>query len=108
MDKKALLVFMLVFSASLVFAQSAECGQVLTSSFTLTSDILDCPSNGLNVGVDNIVLDCNGFSIRGDTHEPWGFDISAGVLIHQHHNVVVKNCEITDFQDGVRAETTAP
>ena len=47
------------------FAQTVQCGDTITKSITLTSDIGPCSGNGLIIGADNINLNCNGHTITG-------------------------------------------
>src|SRR2546430_10736326 len=38
-------------------ASVLHCGEVITASTTLTSDLLNCPDNGIVIGADNITVD---------------------------------------------------
>ena len=58
------------------------------------NDLINCPSTGLHLGGNNnpFELDCNNHQITGSYHH--GLMISAS-------NVVVKNCIIKGFQQGM-------
>jgi hypothetical protein len=73
------------------------CGQVVTTSTTLTSDVGPCTNNGIIVGADNIVLNLGGHHVFG-TPQPGD---GAGVLVAGRHGVTVLNGTVTDFDGGV-------
>ena len=67
---------------------AVSCEDVLTSNTVLTSD-LTCAGDGLIIGANGIVLDCDGHSIAyGDSEE------GDGVQIVGYNNVEVRNCDI--------------
>jgi parallel beta-helix repeat protein len=70
------------------------CGDTVTTSVTLTSD-LDCvATNGLNVGANGITIDLNGHTIHGDgTHD--------GIHNSGHTGVTIKNGTISQSSIGV-------
>ena len=43
-----------------------SCGDTITADTTLDSDLVDCPSNGIVIGADDITLDLNGHTVAGD------------------------------------------
>lgn len=81
------------------------CGDTITTDTTLYADLVDCPSNGLVVGADDITLDLNGHTIDGDGTlvDPCkddtcdlGIDNDAG-----HRNVTVVGGRVSEFGFGV-------
>jgi parallel beta-helix repeat protein len=82
------------------------CGDTITGDTTLHADLVDCPSNGLVIGADDLTLDLNGHTIEGDavlqdpcpddTSCDWGVDNGAG-----HSGVKVVNGTVTGFDFGV-------
>jgi len=73
------------------------CGTTITLDATLTSDLNGCPGDGIVIGASNIILDCAGFTIRGD-----GGATDAGVASNAgDNNVTVKNCVIENFGIGI-------
>src|SRR4051794_1470306 len=42
------------------------CGDTITVDTTLHADLVDCPSNGLVIGADDLTLNLNGHTIDGD------------------------------------------
>jgi parallel beta-helix repeat protein len=77
------------------------CGTSLTSNtdYLLTADVI-CTSNshGLLFSSDsNIVLDCDGHTIDGNNK----FEDYYGIYLYNSNNITVKNCIITDFDNGV-------
>ena len=67
-----------------------NCGDTITENTTLTQDLLNCPGNGLTIGANNIVLDCNGHSITG-------MGSGDGIYLFQKTGVTIKNCNISSF-----------
>jgi hypothetical protein len=47
-------------------ANNVSCGATITTDTKLDSDLINCPSNGIVIGADNITLDLNGHTIGGD------------------------------------------
>ena len=82
------------------------CGDTITVDTTLHADLVDCPSNGLVIGADDLTLDLNGHSIDGDaalqdpcpegTSCDLGVDNGAG-----HAGLSVLNGTVTEFDFGV-------
>ncbi len=68
------------------------CGQTVLDNTVLDADILNCSSDGINIGVPNLVLDCAGHTITG---------FYTGV--HSvFSNTTVKNCTLFGFTHGIR------
>jgi len=61
----------------------------------MESDLTGCTVEGLIIGADNLVLDCDGHSIAGD-YSGTG-DEDRGVYANNKDNVTVKNCNIYGF-----------
>jgi len=70
-----------------------NCGDVITENTVLTEDIV-CSLNGLDIGADMIILDCDGHTLQG---ESGGF----GIRILEHDDVIIKNCIVDDFNTGI-------
>lgn len=108
-----------VASLGLVLASPAHavvltCGDILSTPNTtvvLTADV-DCTTSSAQFGVaiaaDNITLDLNGHTVRGDGKQPndgtsnWGVYVTS--LLGSADNAVVKDGEITAFNTGVYLE----
>ncbi|MBT7237841.1 hypothetical protein HN865_03210 [Candidatus Woesearchaeota archaeon] len=76
------------------------CGTGLASNtdYLLTADVT-CASNshGLVLSSDsNIVLDCDGYTIDGNNKA----DNYYGISFSNSNNITIKNCVITDFDNG--------
>jgi hypothetical protein len=87
--------------------QSIACGETVTTSVRLTDDLfcLDGPSDtpGLTVGAPGIVIDLNGFEIRGQVFVGPG----AGTAIDNSggfDGVTIKDGTLSDFGDGIHLE----
>lgn len=80
-------------------ATPCACGDVITSSYTLTGN-LACTNagNGLNAGANNITIDLGGYTIDGDdTNTVTGIDVNGFT------GVTIRNGTITDFTtDGIQ------
>ncbi|HEX2191643.1 MAG TPA: right-handed parallel beta-helix repeat-containing protein [Acidimicrobiales bacterium] len=78
-------------------AVHVSCGQTITQSTTLDSNVGPCPNNGIIIGADNITLNLNGFRVFGTTATGDG----AGVLLVNRTGVTVTSGSVTDFDGGV-------
>ena len=103
----ALFQFGSVVSAAPSIARlGPACGDTITTDTTLIADLVDCPSNGLVIGADDITLDLNGHTIDGDGAlvDPCedetcdvGVDNGAG-----YSNVTVVGGTVKEFGFGIR------
>jgi len=75
-------------------ATVCPCGGNVTESYTMTGDLIDCNSNGLDIRVDNIIIDCNNFNISGNLSYN-------GIYLDEVDNISVKNCDISSFSAGL-------
>lgn len=79
-------------------ATACSCGDTVTSSYTMTSN-LDCSATGadaLNFG-SNVTLDCAGFSVIG------GNVVGVrGLYVNNDQNVVISQCTVKNFDLGIR------
>ncbi len=78
-----------------VFAVS--CGDTITQDTILSNDLIDCPGIGINIGQDNITLDCNSHHIS--LGGPYNGTTKVGVY-STFDNVVIKNCNISGVGYG--------
>ena len=78
-------------------AAHVSCGQTITQSTTLDSDVGPCPNNGIIVGADGITLNLNGHRVFGTA----GSGDGAGILLHNRTGVTVTTGSVTDFDGGV-------
>jgi parallel beta-helix repeat protein len=74
-----------------------KCGDTVTRSTTLSSDLGVCMGTGLRV-VTGVGLDCAGHTITGSTLSPAKY----GVLVDGATGAAVKNCRVTGFRKGIR------
>ena len=72
--------------------QNSSCNQEITESTTLEEN-LTCPGTAINIGADDIILDCDGHTINYSTAGVFGYGInnSGG-----YDNVTIKNCNIVE------------
>ena len=94
----------LVGTASPSGAATLTCGQTITQSTVLESDVGPCPANGgngINVGADDITLDLNGHTVFGS---PAATGDGAGVYLFRRTGVTVRNGTVRDFDGGVAIE----
>lgn len=71
-------------------------------TYYLTADIIDSSAspNCMNITVNNIVLDCQGYTIDGtDVSNTYGILINRSV--DTDTNITVKNCTVTDWYYGI-------
>ena len=99
MDKRLIGRFFLILVFSLISSFSVfaiECWEVITTDTYLADDLLNCPYHGIEIGADNITLDCQGHTISGS------FD-GAGVRIpiSGFDGVKIRNCVVENFRHGI-------
>ncbi|MFC1705017.1 LamG-like jellyroll fold domain-containing protein, partial [Nanoarchaeota archaeon] len=71
-----------------------RCGDRITRDVNLTQDLTQTGSGTcIIIEGNNITLDCNGYTIRGDDN---GYGIST-----ENNNSLIKNCIISNFSSGV-------
>jgi parallel beta-helix repeat protein len=86
-------------------ASALSCGDTITADTTLTGDLVDCPSNGIVIGADDVTLDLDGHTVTGDgvTVErcPRREFCDVGVVNDGHDGVTVQNGSVRGFASGV-------
>ncbi len=75
------------------------CGQTITTSVVLDSDVGPC-STGLIVGADNIVIDLGGHRLFGTANPGEG----PGILVRNRSNVTIQSGTVTGFDAGISIE----
>ena len=105
------LVFIVFAGALLGSAQNVSAANIDSCSvldtagetYVLIQDI-DDSSNSMcmNITADNVTLDCNGYKIDGVYSAS-----TYGVYAFGRNNVTVKNCNVTDWWDGIRLNLTS-
>jgi|tagenome__1003787_1003787.scaffolds.fasta_scaffold20945952_3 parallel beta-helix repeat protein len=107
-----LAVMAIVASTCLLFgttdqalAARVTCGQTIVANTKLANDLIDCPSNGIVIGADNITLDLNGHVIDGDASEfagcPPDEPCDLGVFSSGFDGVTIKGGTVREFTFGV-------
>ena len=90
-------------------AARISCGQTIVTSTKLANDLLDCPSNGIVIGADNVTLDLNGHIIDGDASEfadcPPDEPCDLGVFSAGYNGVTIKGGTVREFTFGVILDT---
>lgn len=74
-----------------------ECGAIITNNLTLRRD-QNCTgsgTNGLNIGADNITIDCEGYSIYSSDY------LFYGINTNSFSQITIKNCNIKGFESGL-------
>ncbi|MDX6586571.1 MAG: large repetitive protein [Solirubrobacterales bacterium] len=92
-------------SAGPAEASHVECGDEITADTTLDGDLLDCESNGIVIGADDITLDLDGHLIDGDAAEDMTCAkeeiCDVGIVLDGHDGVTVKGGTVREFGVGV-------
>jgi large repetitive protein len=86
-------------------ANHVSCGDTITGSTRLDSDLVNCPNNGIVIGADNITIDLNGHTIDGDG-EPFeqcseNEFCDVGVVNDGHAGITIENGSVRQFAVGV-------
>ncbi|MCX6708574.1 MAG: right-handed parallel beta-helix repeat-containing protein, partial [Candidatus Woesearchaeota archaeon] len=75
----------------------SACGTIITGDAILISNLTQVGAgNCIEFGANNIQLDCNGFSITGDSSGG-----SYGVRVNGRSGVTIKNCKLNKFEIGM-------
>src|SRR5436190_5567501 len=77
-------------------AGQVGCGATITTDTTLHQDLVNCPNNGIVIGVNGITLNLNGHTVDGDETPAAGCDpetefCDIGVVNDGHDGVTVKH-----------------
>src|SRR4051812_37070218 len=71
------------------------CGQTITTSTTLSHDVVGCGATGLLIGADGVTLDLHGHTIRGTNAKG-----SVGVVVDGHTGVTIRRGTVSGFFDA--------
>ena len=95
----------LALGAGQAEANHVSCGDEITADTTLDSDLVDCPSNGIVIGADDITLDLNGHRVDGDGTTFAGCSkeefCDVGLLNDSHDGVTIRHGSVREFDVGV-------
>ena len=86
-------LFVAVSGTDAATAPAVTCGATLTTSTTLSADLVHCPGTALVIGADGITVDLGGHTISGTNA-----DGSEGIASDGHANVRILGGHITDFR----------
>ena len=86
-------LFVAVSGADAATAPPVTCGATLTTSTTLSADLVHCPGTALVIGADGITVNLGGHTISGTNA-----DGSEGIASDGHANVRIVGGRITDFR----------
>ena len=86
-------LFVAVSGAEAANAPAVTCGATLTTSTTLSADLVNCPGTALVVGADGITVDLAGHTISGTNAAG-----SEGIASDGHSKVRIVGGRITDFR----------
>jgi hypothetical protein len=92
------LITIIVSPPSTVLAQTSDlCGSTITSDVQLTADVT-CEEDGIRVAADNLTVNLNGFTLRGDGPD----SNTTGILVDGVSGVSIRGPGmIADFGNGV-------
>jgi len=99
--------FMFLLNSTLVYGVCPEDDTYINSNTVLSGEFcsaIDKNGNGvLILNSSNIILDCNGTTLKGDG-SGWGIHIPCNIDLK---NITIKNCKIKDYIYGIEVcETT--
>lgn len=86
-------LFVAVSGSDAATAPAVTCGATLTTSTTLSADLVHCPGTALVIGADGITVDLGGHTISGTNA-----DGSEGIASDGHTSVRIVGGRITDFR----------
>jgi len=77
-----------------------HCGDTLTESQVMWYDLNNCGEVGLNIGSNDLTLDC-------DNHIIGGTGASNGLFLSGRMWITITNCNIQEFYTGIFLETSS-
>jgi parallel beta-helix repeat protein len=91
-------------------AAQVNCGDKIKTDTKLTSNLVNCPNNGIVIGADHVTLNLNGHRIDGNgkpvQHCPKNDPCDIGILDAGRDGVTVKGGKVRQFGLGVLAFKT--
>ncbi|MFH1977851.1 MAG: right-handed parallel beta-helix repeat-containing protein [Candidatus Aenigmatarchaeota archaeon] len=81
---------------------ACQCGDYLSSNHTMWYDITSCSGIPIRIAANNVTLDCNGHLLDGINSM-----LYEGISNEGYDNVIIKNCEVTDFLHGIKIYSAA-
>ena len=83
-----------------------------TDGMTITSDTMFCSGtynlpNGINIGADNIVLDCSGATLNATLSRPNDTSPGSGIILSGRTGVTVKNCNVQGYEYGIHLHSSS-
>ncbi|MFH0970966.1 MAG: carboxypeptidase regulatory-like domain-containing protein [Candidatus Micrarchaeota archaeon] len=69
-----------------------HCGDTVIANTVLTSDLLNCPGDGLIISTPGVTLNCNGHSLTGG---------GTGITVYYADGVSIYDCDISHFGVGI-------
>lgn len=72
------------------FVQGTSCGDNISVSTTLTTNLSNCTGYALLMNTSNVVLDCDGYTLSANVTEGW----DGAIYIYNVNNVTIKDCKI--------------
>jgi large repetitive protein len=95
----------LAFGAGPASASHVSCGDTITADTRLDGDLVDCPSNGIVIGANNVTLDLNDHTVTGNGKRVKRCGrrefCDVGLLNDGHDGVTVRHGSVRDFGVGV-------
>ena len=73
--------------------------QSITASTTLSGNVDCLTGDGITIAANDVTLDCNGKNISGG-------GTGAGISVSGRNNIIIKNCNITNFYYGIKLLNT--
>jgi hypothetical protein len=80
-------------------ATHVQCGDVITASTTLDSDLVDCPADGIGIRGQGITLNLGGHVVDGTGN---GTGVTTRLSQLRSNDVVIRNGTVREFSRGVR------
>jgi hypothetical protein len=71
-------------------ARTPDCGATLTRSVKLHEDVGPCVGDAWTVGADDITIDCDGHTLRGN-------GVGYGIRVTGRSSVRIRDCKVLDF-----------
>ena len=97
MKEKLMMMIILCFLVSLQAIDVSDCGtlDIESGEYIMINDIIDDAGNCFEINNNNIVFDCDGYSIGNSGTTSRAFNVVS------QNNITIKNCNINDVSAGI-------
>jgi len=84
-----------LFSPLVLAADVPDCQSISSSGYYEVNQTISAAGTCIHINADDVILDCKLYSITGPGSSGYGINVTG------RNNVTIKNCNVTDFRQGI-------